>query len=60
MNHQKIDNHPERISHIEQFINKYNWKDKDFLAGIKGWKNLNKITRKLLLISYMYHIIQKP
>ena len=33
-----IDNHPERISKIKPFINKYNWKDIDFLAMSKDWK----------------------
>ena len=59
LNHQKIENHPERISNIKPFIDQYNWKDIDFPAGIKDWKSLNKIIIQLLLISYMYHLIQK-
>ena len=47
LNHQKIENHPERISNIKPFIDQYNWKGIDFQAG----KSLNKIIRKLLLIS---------
>ena len=35
LNHQNIENHPERISNIKPFIDKYNWKGIDFLAGIK-------------------------
>ena len=35
LNHEKIENHPERIPNIELFISQYNWKDIDFLAGIK-------------------------
>ena len=38
LNHQKIKNHPERISNIKPFIDQYNWKGIDFLAGIKDWK----------------------
>ena len=35
LNHQNIQNHPERITNIIPFINQYNWKDIDFPAGIK-------------------------
>ena len=34
LNHQNIENHPERISNIKPFINQYNWEGIDFLAGI--------------------------
>ena len=30
LNHQNIENHPEKISNIEPFINQYNWEDIDF------------------------------
>ena len=35
LNHQNIENHPERISNIKPFVNQYNWKDIDFPARIK-------------------------
>ena len=35
LNHQNIENHPERISNIKPFINQYNWEGIDFAAGIK-------------------------
>ena len=54
LNHQNIENHPERISNIKPFIEKT-----DFPAGIKDWKKFNKIIRQLLVISYQYHTIQK-
>ena len=38
LNHQNIENHPERISNIKTFINQYNWDGIDFPAGIKDWK----------------------
>ena len=38
LNHQNIENHPERILNTEPFINQYNWKGIDFPAAIKGWK----------------------
>ena len=59
LNHQKIENHPETISNFKPFIDQYNWKGKTFPPGIKEWKILNKIIRKLLLISYLYPLIQK-
>ena len=45
LNLNSLDNHPERISKIKPFINKYNWKDIDFPAMSKDWKNLNLITK---------------
>ena len=33
-----MENHPEEISKIDPFINKYNWKDIDFPSGPKDWK----------------------
>ena len=56
LNNQEIGNNPERISNIKPFIDNYNWKGIDFPAGIKDWK---KLIKKLLLISYIYHLIQK-
>ena len=59
LNYQTIETHPERVSKIMPYIDKYNWKSIEFPAGPKDWKNLNKIIRKLLLIYYLYHTIQK-
>ena len=59
LNHQNIENHPERISNIKPFINEYNWEGIDFSSHPKDWKRLNKITRQLHLIYYMYHTIKK-
>ena len=42
LNHQKIENHPERISNIKPFIDQYNWKGIDFPAGIKDWKKFEQ------------------
>ena len=42
LNHQEIENNPERISNIKPFIDKYNWKGIDFPAGIKDWKKSEK------------------
>ena len=59
LNYQTIETHPERISKIMPYIDKYNWKGIEFSAGSNDWKNLNKIIRKLLLICYLYHTMQK-
>ena len=37
LNHQNIDNHPERISKLKPFINNYNWKDIEFPSDSKDW-----------------------
>ena len=38
LNHHKINNHPERVSNIYLFINRYNWKEIDFPSDKNGWK----------------------
>ena len=56
LNHQKIENHPERISNIKPFIDQYNWKGIDFLAGIKDWKKFEKNNTTIALnIIYVSH-----
>ena len=47
LNHENIENHPERISNIESFVNQYNWKDMTFNHTKKTGKHLNKIIRQL-------------
>ena len=59
LNYQNIETHPERISKLKPYINKYNWEGIEFPAGPKDWKNLNEITRQLLLRYYLYNTIQK-
>ena len=49
LNHQNIENHPERISNIKPFIDKYNWKDIDFPAGIKDWEKFEKNNKEVAL-----------
>ena len=56
MNHQKIENHPERISNIKPFIDQYNWKGIDFPAGIKDWKKFEQNNNTIALnILYVTH-----
>ena len=35
LNYQTIERHPERISKLKLYINKYNWEGIDFTAGSK-------------------------
>ena len=42
LNHENIENHPERISNIKPFINQYNWEGIDFTDGIKDWKKFEQ------------------
>ena len=41
LNLDKINNHPERISKTEPFIDQYNWNEKDFPSTSKDWENSN-------------------
>ena len=56
LNHQNIENHPERISNIKPFINQYNWEGIDFPAGIKDWKKFERNNKTIALnILFMQH-----
>ena len=56
LNHKIISKNPQRISKIRPHINKYNWKDIDFLAGTDEYKkferNNNNIALNFLYVSY--------
>ena len=54
LNHQNIENHPERISNIKPFIDKYNWKDIDFPAGIKAWKKFEQRNNKEIALNVLF------
>ena len=49
LNYQQINNHPERISKIEPFINKYNWKEINFPSHKEDWNNFQKINESIAL-----------
>ena len=38
----EIESHPERISNIKPFINKYNWKGINYPSKIDDWKTFEK------------------
>ena len=49
-----INNHPEKISKIRSFVDQYNWKDIDFPATSKDWKNFelnNKVASNILFVT---------
>ena len=56
LNHQKIPNHPERISNLKPFINTYNWNNLEFPAGHKDYsafeKNNSVIALNIIYIPY--------
>ena len=59
LNLNSIDNHPERISKIKPFINKYNWKDIDFPAMSKDWEKFESNNEIALNILYVPHNTKK-
>ena len=59
LNLNSIDNHPERISKIKPFINKYNWKYIDFPAMSKDWKKFESNNEIALDILYVPHNTKK-
>ena len=59
LNYKTIETHPERISKIMPYIDKYNWKGIELPVGSKDWTILNKIIRILLLIYCLHNTIQK-
>ena len=59
LNHQKTENHPERISNIKPFIERYNWKGIDFPAGIKDWKKFEQNNKEVALNILSVPLIQK-
>ena len=60
LNHEQIKNNPERISNIEPFINKYNWKGIIFLPQSKDWKKFESNNKSIALnILYVPHNTKK-
>ena len=59
LNIDKINDHPERISKIKPFIEKYNWKDIDFPSTSKDWKKFELNNEVALNILYFPHGTKK-
>ena len=49
LNYQTIETHPERISKLKPYINKYNWEGIDFPAGPKEWKKFERNNKTIAL-----------
>ena len=59
LNYQNIETHPERISKLKPYINKYNWEGIEFPAGPKEWGKFERKNKQLHLMFYIYHTMQK-
>ena len=57
LNHEKIKNHPERISDFKPFIDQYNWNGINFPSHKEDWKKFGQNNKTIALISYLYHTI---
>ena len=49
LNHEKIENNPQRISKLEPFINNYNWKDIKFPSHSKDYKKFEQNNKTIAL-----------
>ena len=49
LNYQTIEKHPERISKLKRYINRYNWEGIDFPAGPKEWKKFERNNKTIAL-----------
>ena len=59
-NNEQIKDHPERISKIKPFIDKYNWKEIDFPSHSKDWKKIELNNKSITLnILYVPHNTKK-
>ena len=59
LNIDKINDHPERLSKIKPFIEKYNWKDIDFPSISKDWRKIGLNNEVALNILYVPHGTKK-
>ena len=56
LNYEQIKDHPERISKIKPFFDKYNWKDNDFPSSrSKDWKKSNNSSIALNILCVPYN-----
>ena len=53
LNHEKIKNHPERISNLMHFIDQYNWKGIEFPSHSKDWKKFEQ-NNKTIALNILY------
>ena len=56
LNYQNIETHPERISKLKSYINKYNWEGIEFPAGPKEWGKFERNNKTIALnVLYIPH-----
>ena len=49
LNYEETESHPERVSNIKPFINKYNWKGINYPSKIDNWKTFEKNNQTVAL-----------
>ena len=49
LNYQNIERHPQRISKIKPYVNKYNWQGIKFPVGTKDWKKFEQNNKTIAL-----------
>ena len=59
LNLDNIDNHPERVSKIKPFIEKYNWEDINFPSTGEVWKKFEPNSEVALNILYVPYNTKK-
>ena len=61
INYEEIESHPERVSNIEAFLNKYNWEGINYPSKIDDWKIFEKnnwtIALNMSLSLFQYVIV---
>ena len=53
LNHQNIKDHPERLSKLRPFINKFNWKDIEYPSHSKDWRKF-ECNNKTIALNILY------
>ena len=53
LNYEAIETHPERISKLKPYVNKYNWKGIKFLAEPEEWKKI-EWNNKTIALNILY------
>ena len=67
LNHDKINNNPQKVSKIKAFIDQYNWNDIDFPSTSKDWKKF-ELNNESTALNILYvphktgkiHLAYKP
>ena len=58
LNYEQIKDHPERISNIKLFLDKYNWKEIDFPPHSKDWEKFES-KKKSIALNILYLPLKK-